>query len=200
MKRQRRLGSERRRYSTNRPRSNQALSRSSRSRPARLFAATRTAASNEKPLLRQPALGLAWLEPFGLDGGFALAVRRDIAISRDIGSISDLAALPGALTFAADAGYLARPVDGLYALARRYGLSRPEASPRGSLRRHGRSDPMRGTEDQTPHRCVFDIRSPACRNTEKDRAETPVSGCGRRQGRPLWTATCFLAGARNGAG
>jgi glycine betaine/choline ABC-type transport system substrate-binding protein len=68
-------------------------------------------------------LGLAWLEPFGLDDGFALAVRRDMAIRSDIASISDLAALPGALTFAADKGYLARPVDGLYALARRYGLS-----------------------------------------------------------------------------
>jgi hypothetical protein len=67
-------------------------------------------------------LGLAWLEPFGLDGGFAIAVRREIAISSDIATISDLAALPGALPFAADAGYLARPVDGLFALARRYGL------------------------------------------------------------------------------
>jgi osmoprotectant transport system substrate-binding protein len=68
-------------------------------------------------------LGLAWLEPFGLDDGFALAVRRDMAIRGDITSISDLAELPGALSCAADKGYLARPVDGLYALARRYGLS-----------------------------------------------------------------------------
>ena len=29
----------------------------------------------------------------------------------------------GSLTFAADEGYLARPVDGLYALARRYGIN-----------------------------------------------------------------------------
>jgi glycine betaine/choline ABC-type transport system substrate-binding protein len=68
-------------------------------------------------------LGLAWLEPFGLDDGFALAVRRDMAIRRDVGEISALAEMPEALTFAADEGYLARPVDGLYALARRYGLN-----------------------------------------------------------------------------
>jgi glycine betaine/choline ABC-type transport system substrate-binding protein len=68
-------------------------------------------------------LGLAWLEPFGLNDGFALAVRRDMAIRRDMGRISDLTDMRGALTFAADKGYLARPVDGLYALARRYGLN-----------------------------------------------------------------------------
>jgi glycine betaine/choline ABC-type transport system substrate-binding protein len=68
-------------------------------------------------------LGLTWLGPFGLENGFALAVRRDMAIRRDIESISALAELPAALTFAADEGYLARPVDGLYALARRYGLN-----------------------------------------------------------------------------
>jgi glycine betaine/choline ABC-type transport system substrate-binding protein len=68
-------------------------------------------------------LGLAWLEPFGLDDSFALAIRRDMAIRRDIERISDLAELPAPLTFAADKGCLARPVDGLYALARRCGLN-----------------------------------------------------------------------------
>jgi glycine betaine/choline ABC-type transport system substrate-binding protein len=72
---------------------------------------------------RVDPLGLAWLEPFGLDDSFALAIRRDMAIRRDVERISDLAEMPGALTFAADKGYLARPVDGLYALARRYGLN-----------------------------------------------------------------------------
>jgi len=68
-------------------------------------------------------LGLVWLEPFGLENGFTLAVRRDMAIRNDIESISGLAEMLGSLTFAADEGYLARPVDGLYALARRYGIN-----------------------------------------------------------------------------
>ncbi|WP_295883577.1 glycine betaine ABC transporter substrate-binding protein [uncultured Thiohalocapsa sp.] len=67
-------------------------------------------------------LGLRWLEPFGVEDGFAVAIRRDLALRDDVTTISDLAALPGAISFAADEGYLARPVDGLYALARRYGL------------------------------------------------------------------------------
>lgn len=68
-------------------------------------------------------LGLAWLAPFGLENSFAVAIRRDMAIRDEIASISDLAAAVGTLSFAADEGYLARPVDGLYALARRYGLN-----------------------------------------------------------------------------
>jgi len=67
-------------------------------------------------------LGLQWLKPFGLENNFALAIRRDLAISRDLVSISDLTRLPGSLRFAVNADYLVRPVDGLYALARRYGL------------------------------------------------------------------------------
>lgn len=86
------------------------------------------------PALRDPAaaaakarelvepLGLRWLEPFGLEDGFALAVRRDMAIRRGLSRISDLSRLPGEPSFAVDDGYLERPVDGLYALARRYGL------------------------------------------------------------------------------
>jgi glycine betaine/choline ABC-type transport system substrate-binding protein len=88
-----------------------------------------------RPALRDPAaataaaralvepLGLRWLQPFGLEDGFALAVRRDMAIRRGLSRISDLARLPDELSFAVDDGYLERPVDGLYALARRYGLS-----------------------------------------------------------------------------
>ncbi len=67
-------------------------------------------------------LGLSWLEPFGLEDGFALAVRRDLAIGSELVTISDLTKLPGEIRFAVDEGYLKRPVDGLYALARRYGL------------------------------------------------------------------------------
>ncbi|MEJ2534284.1 MAG: glycine betaine ABC transporter substrate-binding protein [Gammaproteobacteria bacterium] len=67
-------------------------------------------------------LGLSYLEPFGLNNTFTLAVRRDFAIAFELESISDLARVPGELRFAADPGYLGRTVDGLYALARRYGL------------------------------------------------------------------------------
>lgn len=67
-------------------------------------------------------LGLRWLEPFGLENGFALAVRRDRAIRSKLSKISDLVSIPGKLRVATDEGYLERPIDGLYALARRYGL------------------------------------------------------------------------------
>jgi len=68
-------------------------------------------------------LGLRWLQPFGLENGFTLAVRRDVAIRRELEQISDLTQLPGKLRIAVDERYLSRPVDGLYALARRYGLN-----------------------------------------------------------------------------
>ena len=67
-------------------------------------------------------LGLDYLEPFGLDNTFTLAVRRDFSIAFGLETISDLARVPGELRFAADEGYLERSVDGLNALARRYGL------------------------------------------------------------------------------
>jgi len=67
-------------------------------------------------------LGLTYLEPFGLDNRFALAVRRDLAFAFGLETISDLSRIPGELRFAADEGYLERSVDGLYALTRRYGL------------------------------------------------------------------------------
>lgn len=81
----------------------------------------RAAAAAAARALVEP-LGLRWLEPFGLEDGFALAVRRDLAIGSELVTISDLAKLPGEIRFAVDEGYLKRPVDGLYALARRYGL------------------------------------------------------------------------------
>ncbi|MEJ2532925.1 MAG: glycine betaine ABC transporter substrate-binding protein [Halioglobus sp.] len=67
-------------------------------------------------------LGLRWLEPFGFENGFTLAVRRDRAIRAGLSKISDLTGISRRLRVATDEGYLARPVDGLYALARRYGL------------------------------------------------------------------------------
>jgi glycine betaine/choline ABC-type transport system substrate-binding protein len=67
-------------------------------------------------------LGLRWLQPFGFQNRFALAVRRDVTIRRNLQAISDLAAVPGPLRFAVDEGFARRPVDGLQALARTYGL------------------------------------------------------------------------------
>jgi osmoprotectant transport system substrate-binding protein len=67
-------------------------------------------------------LGLRWLEPLGLENSYALAVRRDLAISRELDDISDLTRLPEKLRFAVDDDYEVRPVDGLNALALRYGL------------------------------------------------------------------------------
>ena len=54
----------------------------------------RAAAAAAARALVEP-LGLRWLEPFGLEDGFALAVRRDLAIGSELVTISDLAKLPG---------------------------------------------------------------------------------------------------------
>jgi osmoprotectant transport system permease protein len=73
-------------------------------------------------------LGLRWMQPFGFENDFVLAVRRDFALQRDVRTISDLASLPEGVSVAADSGFRARPVDGLYALARRYGFEITDAS------------------------------------------------------------------------
>ncbi|MCG6942985.1 MAG: hypothetical protein LJE69_17265 [Thiohalocapsa sp.] len=82
-----------------------------------------TRLATEETREQMAPLGLAWLEPFGLENGFAVAIRRSTAIRRDIQTLSELAAADQPISFAVDAGYLERPVDGLYALARRYGLN-----------------------------------------------------------------------------
>jgi glycine betaine/choline ABC-type transport system substrate-binding protein len=71
---------------------------------------------------RVEPLGLRWLQPFGFQNSFALAVRRDVAIRRNLGDISDLTTVVGPLRFAVDEGFARRPVDGLPALVRAYGL------------------------------------------------------------------------------
>jgi len=68
------------------------------------------------------AEGLRRLDGFGASSGFGIAVRRDVALRFGLSRISDLERLPGELRVAVDEGFLARPVDGLYAMARRYGL------------------------------------------------------------------------------
>lgn len=67
-------------------------------------------------------LDLALLDPFGYRSDFAVAVRHDVAIRYSLRTISDLAGMQRPLRFAADAGHATRAVDGLAALARRYGL------------------------------------------------------------------------------
>jgi len=67
--------------------------------------------------------GLQWLAPFGPDSRYAIAVRRDVALRYDLETISDLAQMPGGtVRFGVDEGFQSRPVDGLYAMARHYGL------------------------------------------------------------------------------
>ncbi len=68
------------------------------------------------------SLGLELLEPFGYRSDFAVAVRQDVAIRYSLESISDLARLDRPLRFVTDEGHASRPVDGLPALARHYGL------------------------------------------------------------------------------
>lgn len=65
---------------------------------------------------------LEYLQPFGPDSRYAIAVRRDVALRYELNSISDLQDLPSTVRFAVDEGFHARPTDGLYAMARNYGL------------------------------------------------------------------------------
>ncbi len=67
--------------------------------------------------------GMRWLDPFGPDSRFGLAVRRDLALRHGLASISDLQRIPGGPRFGVEEDFLARPVDGLYPMARRYGLT-----------------------------------------------------------------------------
>jgi osmoprotectant transport system permease protein len=71
-------------------------------------------------------LRLALLEYFGYRSDFAVAVRRDVAIRYSLETISDLARLQKPLRFATDQGHASRTVDGLPALARRYGFELAE--------------------------------------------------------------------------
>jgi glycine betaine/choline ABC-type transport system substrate-binding protein len=68
------------------------------------------------------SLDLELLQPFGYRSDFAVAVRNDVAIRYSLQTISDLARLEEPLRFATDEGHASRPVDGLAALARHYGL------------------------------------------------------------------------------
>lgn len=68
------------------------------------------------------SLGLELLQPFGYQSNFAVAVRQDVAVRHSLETISDLARLEKPVRFVTDEGHATRPVDGLVALARQYGL------------------------------------------------------------------------------
>jgi glycine betaine/choline ABC-type transport system substrate-binding protein/TRAP-type uncharacterized transport system substrate-binding protein len=74
------------------------------------------------------SLGLELLQPFGYRSDFAVAVRHDIAIRYSMETISDLVRLETPVRFVTDEGHAARPVDGLAALARHYGLALGEVT------------------------------------------------------------------------
>lgn len=74
-------------------------------------------------------LGLRWMHPLGFDNSYALAVRTDRAAADSLERIEDLARIPSGLRVACPEEYLRRPLDGLPALLRRFGL-RLAAEPR----------------------------------------------------------------------
>lgn len=67
-------------------------------------------------------LGLIWSDRLGFANNFELVMRKDRAIAMDIQSISDLARFPSQVRFVSPEEWIERPLDGLAALQRRYGL------------------------------------------------------------------------------
>ena len=74
-------------------------------------------------------LGLRWMHPLGFDNSYVLAIRTDRAAVDALDSIEDLERISGGLRVACPEEYLRRPLDGLPALLRRFGL-RLAAEPR----------------------------------------------------------------------
>ncbi|MCK5877998.1 MAG: hypothetical protein KAG43_10205, partial [Candidatus Marithrix sp.] len=72
--------------------------------------------------LFQP-LGLEWLDRLGFANNYVLLMRRDRALGLKISKISDLANIPDGIKLAVDSEFISRPLDGLAALQRRYGLN-----------------------------------------------------------------------------
>ena len=67
-------------------------------------------------------LDLNWRERFGFSNDYVIVARPEIAQSRGLSTISDLSSL-GAIDIATDVTFTQRPLDGLGAMLRRYGLS-----------------------------------------------------------------------------
>ncbi len=68
--------------------------------------------------------GLEWLDRLGFANNYVLLMRRDRALALKITKISDLINIPNNIKLAVDPEFVTRPLDGLSALQRRYGLSR----------------------------------------------------------------------------
>ncbi|MCK5522645.1 MAG: hypothetical protein KAI83_05870 [Thiomargarita sp.] len=78
-------------------------------------------AFDEVKTLFEP-LGLAWLDRLGFANNYVLLMRRDRALALKIYTISDLIKIKPNIRMAMDQEFAERPLDGLTALQRRYGL------------------------------------------------------------------------------
>ncbi len=68
-------------------------------------------------------LGLIWSDRLGFANNYELVMRNDRADSLGIQTISDLAKLPAQVRFVTTEAWIERPLDGMAALRRRYGLN-----------------------------------------------------------------------------
>lgn len=71
-------------------------------------------------------LGLVWGQRFGFSNDYAIAMRSDRATALGIKTISDLSKLQGGVRLVVDDGFVGRPLDGLDAMMRRYGLEKAD--------------------------------------------------------------------------
>ncbi|MGB3244111.1 MAG: glycine betaine ABC transporter substrate-binding protein [Sulfitobacter sp.] len=68
-------------------------------------------------------LGLTWLDGFGFDNTYGLAMRADRASELAVQTISDLVPSAGSLAIAVEDDFTVRPLDGLEPMIQRYGMS-----------------------------------------------------------------------------
>ena len=68
-------------------------------------------------------LGLSWGPKFGFANNYGLAMDPDRAAELGITKMSDLVAVAGTLKIGAEEDFRVRPIDGLWAMNRRYGLA-----------------------------------------------------------------------------
>ncbi|MFK5971059.1 MAG: glycine betaine ABC transporter substrate-binding protein [Candidatus Marithrix sp.] len=69
-------------------------------------------------------LGLEWLDRIGFANNYVLLMRRDRALALKISKISDLSNIENSIKLAVEPEFITRPLDGLSALQRHYGLNR----------------------------------------------------------------------------
>ncbi len=69
-------------------------------------------------------LGLVWGPRFGFSNDYAMVMRSDRATALGMNKISDLSRLVDGVRFVTDTDFLTRPLDGLDAMLRRYGLQK----------------------------------------------------------------------------